>query len=326
MKKILLVKTSSMGDLIHCFPALTDLQAHFGDEPFELTWVVEESFQDIPLLHPATTKIIPVAMRRWRKALLSPKTWREYGAFKKAMRAEKWDYVIDAQGLLKSVFLAKKAKQPIHGFNEKSIREKAAARFNTYQYEVKWLNGAIARARLLFSQIFGYTLAPHIDFGLPKLENSNPLTPDEPFVSLIHGTSAESKEWPEKEWIALGKWLRKKGLVSVLFWGNEREKERAERMSREIPKSVVVPRQSLTESAHIIAQSKLVVAVDTGFAHIANSQELPLVMLFTDSKPSHAGAVLTKHNRHVINMGGIGRVPMLDDVKNAIDAFDILPK
>lgn len=335
MKKILLIKTSSMGDLIHTFPALTDLEQYFTqrNERFSLTWVVEESFQEIPTLHPATYSIIPVALRRWRKALFSPSTWREYRQFKKAIKAEKWDYVIDAQGLLKSVFLARKAKRPIHGFDKESIREKSAARFNHYQYPVSWKIGAIPRTRLLFAQIFGYSFDEDlIDFGLPlpnpPLPNLSlpktihPLIPNQPFVALIHGTSAESKEWAEENWVKLGTWLlEKKGLISLLFWGNQREKKRAERLHNAIPQSIIIPRLSLKESSQIIAQSTLVIAVDTGFAHLANAYERPLVMLFSDSKPTHAGAVLTSHNTKVINLGDIGKAPNVNHVTEALSHF-----
>lgn len=324
-----------MGDLIHTFPALTDLENYFTqkNERFTLTWVAEESFQEIPSLHPATHSIIPVALRRWRKALFRSSTWREYGQFKRAVRAEKWDYVIDAQGLLKSVFLARKAKQPIHGFNKESIRERSAAYFNHYQYPVSWEIGAIFRVRLLFAQIFSYSIDENpIDFGLslPNLPLPNlslpkpihPLTPNTPFVALIHGTSAVSKEWPEENWVKLGIWLlEERGLVSLLFWGNQREKERAKRLHKAIPQSIIIPRLSLIESSHIIAQSTLVVAVDTGFAHLANAFERPLVVLFTDSKPTHAGAVTTLHNTKVANLGDVGSIPKVNHVIETLSHF-----
>ena len=101
--RVLLVKTSSLGDVIHTLPALTDAQRAIPGIQFD--WVVEEGFAEIPAWHPAVAQVIPVAIRRWRKHPLQTLRSGEWRRFKARLRETHYDLVIDAQGLLKSAWL-----------------------------------------------------------------------------------------------------------------------------------------------------------------------------------------------------------------------------
>ena len=98
--QILLIKTSSMGDVLHTLPALTDAANAIPN--LEIDWVVEPAFADIPSWHPAVKKIIPFNLRKWRHHVLSAETWKQFFKFLKDLREKKYDLVIDAQGLIKS--------------------------------------------------------------------------------------------------------------------------------------------------------------------------------------------------------------------------------
>lgn len=324
MKQILLIKTSSMGDLVHTFPAITDLQRHLGDK-FSLTWVAEESFADIAAMHPATQTVIPVALRRWKRAIFKRDTWREFAHFKELIQQKSWDLVIDAQGLHKSAFLARHAKAPIHGYDRESAREGSAAFWYQYRYSVPWANqyNAVTRNRRLFAQILGYSIDHPADFGIPKWEANSPYKPKQPYAVLLHGTSAARKEWGESDWIELGRALNKKGLATLLFWGNDREHRRAQYLAEAIPNTIVAPKLSLKAIAPLLSGADLVVAVDTGLAHLANTQDRPIVTLFLDGPPSYAGPIPTAHNNHVINLGGKGAHPSVTEVYNAIESFNL---
>lgn len=327
MKQLLLVKTSSMGDLIHTFPALTDLEKNHPNE-YEITWVVEESFADIAKMHPMTKEIIVFGSRRWKKNLFKAETWQEFKQLKNSLKSQKWDLIVDCQGLIKSAVITKIAAQkkqiPTFSYSKESIRDPFAAKFYQHGFTVDKNITAIERNRQLFSKIFNYTPEVLADFGIQHWAETSPLTPEQPFAALIHGTSAENKEWPEAKWVEIGNYLFEKGLISILFWGNEREKERAERMASQIPNAIVMPKVSLQEAGLILSKASLIIAVDTGLAHLANTQDRPIIGLFLGSPANYAGVIPTQNNQHAINLGGKGENPEVSEVITAIESFDIL--
>lgn len=322
MKKILLLKMSSMGDLIHCLPALTDLQKAPEWADAEVTWVAEEAFIDIPTLHPRVKNVVPVALRRWKKRLGDAQTWRDYRVLKQSLRQEHWDVIVDCQGLLKSAWVARMAKQPVSGYDKHSIKEPVAACFYQHRYAVSKTLPAVERNRQLLAQALGYQISGKPDFGLPILA-PHALTPERAFVALIHGTSAEAKEWPEAAWVALGQRLNQNGLACVLFWGNERERLRAERIAAALEDGLVMPKLSIAAAGQIIAAAVAVVAVDTGLAHLANTQNRPLITLYLDSEPDLTGAIATAHTDKVRNLGGKGQQPSVEDVWSILCHYDL---
>ncbi|MBP6116261.1 MAG: lipopolysaccharide heptosyltransferase I [Neisseriaceae bacterium] len=322
MKKILLLKMSSMGDLIHCLPALTDLQQAPEWASAQVTWVAEESFIDIPPMHPMVKHVLPVALRRWKKRLGEPQTWREYQALKQQLRSQRWDAIVDCQGLLKSAWVARMAKQPVSGYDRHSIKEPVASYFYQHQYAVAKTLPAVERNRQLLAQALGYAVHGKPDFGLPTLAQHE-LTPQRAFAALIHGTSAEAKEWPEAAWVALGQRLNQQGIACVLFWGNEREHLRAQRIAAALSDAVVMPKLSIAAAGQIIAAALAVVAVDTGLAHLANTQNRPLITLYLDSEPHLTGAIATAHTDKVANLGGKGQQPSVDEVWSILCQYDL---
>ncbi|CUA83124.1 lipopolysaccharide heptosyltransferase I [Gulbenkiania indica] len=311
--QLLIVRTSSMGDLIHTWPAVTDLAEHFPN--VEISWLAEEGFADIARLHPAVRRVIPLAWRRWRRSLLSPATWREMRALKATLQGGRWDWVIDSQGLLKSALPARLAQGPLVGYDFGSIREPLASLLYDRRLTVPRTLNAIERNRRLFGQALGYNPEGAPRFGIGAGERPPWLT-EGGYAVFLHATSRPSKEWPEQAWIALGKTLAEtEGWPVVLPWGNDTEKARAERLAQAMPAAVVAPRLSLPEAAGLIGHAAAVVGVDTGLTHLANALDVPLVALYTDTDPARTGVVETAW---ATNLGGIGACPTPEAVLDAL--------
>ncbi|QKD02353.1 lipopolysaccharide heptosyltransferase I [Mesorhizobium loti] len=285
--KVLIVKTSSMGDVIHTFPAVED--ASFARPDVSFDWCVEEAFAGVVALHPAIAGIHTVAIRRWRKALFSGGTWREAVALRRNLRECRYDLVIDAQGLLKSALVARQAGAPIAGFDRSSAREPSATLFYDVTYAVPRDLHAIERTRRLFGLALGYqpdlsTLGSGI---APPPGGRAGITGKTAF--LLHGTSREDKKWPVEDWIGTARLLVERGLTPVTTWSNEREKAVAEAIARAIPSTIVVPKSPLADIAAILGRSTLVVGADTGLTHLASAFGLPTVAVFLATEPGLTG-------------------------------------
>lgn len=297
---ILFIKTSSLGDVVHQMPAMTDARAYSPDAKF--SWIVEEAFAPLARLHPGIDEVIPVATRRWRSSLLSPATWKEISAFKACVRGLEASKVVDTQGLLRSALIARMASGERHGYDAQSIREPLASRFYDVTHKVSRELHAVTRNRTLTALSLGYQAAQRIDYGLIKPPPQNTA----PYAVLLHGTSKPTKEWRESEWIGIGQWLRRQNIDVVLPWGSERERLRCERLSRGIPQSRVLERQSLDKTAEVIAGAALVVGVDTGLLHLAAAYEVPLIAVFLATDPGLTGPV---GNGPIVVLGGKGATP-----------------
>ena len=196
--RVLLIKTSSLGDVIHALPALTDAARAIPGIKFD--WVVEEGFAEIPTWHPAVDKVIPVAIRRWRKNLWQTIRSGEWKRFKQSVRATRYDLVIDAQGLLKSAWLTRYVKAPVAGLDKSSAREPIAARFYNRRLAVARGQHAVERVRQLFAIALGYDLPKGLgDYGL-NVERLVELPRKNPYVLFLHGTTWDTKHWPEAYW------------------------------------------------------------------------------------------------------------------------------
>ena len=284
--RVLLIKTSSMGDLIHTLPALTDALAHIPN--LQVDWVVEESFVDIPSWHPAVNAVIPVALRRLRKRLGSLQTWREWAAMRKRLRQDKYDLVLDAQGLLKSALLTYLARGTRVGLDRHSARESLAAFVYQKQCHVNFEQHAIHRMRSLFSQALNYPMpTTPADFGLKGL-----LKPAaEPYLVFLHGTTWTSKQWPEAYWLALAAKAAAGGFRIKISGASDAEVARAERLAASQPAFDSLPRLRINAMAELLAGSVGAIAVDTGFAHLAAAMGLPTVSIFGSTNPEFTGAM-----------------------------------
>ena len=285
--RVLLIKTSSMGDVIHTLPALTDALAALPD--LRVDWVVEDSFADLARRHPAVHSVIPCALRRWRKHPLKARRSGEWAAFKSAVQATSYDAVIDAQGLLKSAFVTRLSRGPKFGLDKHSAREGLSARVLDHPLPVARGQHAIERVRQLFSLALNYPLADTApDYGLPREHVPTPLSEPAELV-FCHGTTWPTKHYPEAFWRQLLELASSDGHRVHLPWGNDEEKARAERLAAGLERVCVLPKMGLDALTDKLLSWDAFIAVDTGLAHLAAAAGLPGVALYGPTDPVLTG-------------------------------------
>jgi heptosyltransferase-1 len=310
MSDILFIKTSSLGDVIHHMPAVSD--ARRNRPQARIGWVVEEAFAPLVRLHRAVDSVIPVASRRWRAAPFSPDTWREFAAFRRAMREQTHETVIDAQGLLRSGLVTWFARGKKHGYDRESVRERAALWFYDAHHRVDRGLHAIVRNRMLAGQALGYEPDGPPDFGLDRAALADTITRE---AVLLHATARPEKEWPVARWIALGQALAARGHIPLLPWGNEAERRRSAEIATAVPNARVPDLQPLDQVARMIARAAFVVGVDTGLLHLAAALGVPLVAIFVGTEPGQHGPLGAGKIEIV---GALGDLPPVDDVAAAV--------
>ncbi len=283
MKKILLVRLSSLGDVVHTFPAVTDIARHVPG--VELDWAVDELFAELPGLHPAVARVIPVALRRGRRNPLNPATWRALAALRAALGATAYDAVLDLQGLLKSALVARFARGPRHGHARATAREPLASWLYDHGHRAPRGDHAVAQTRQLAASALGYSAAAPIDYGL-RVPAPPAFAPEGRYAVLLHSTSRASKLWAEDDWIALGRRLAAAGARCVLPWGGRAERTRAERLAGALDRALVAPRMTLTEAAGLLGRATVVVGLDTGLTHLAAATRTPVVGIYCDTSPA----------------------------------------
>jgi heptosyltransferase-1 len=310
--RILLIKTSSLGDVLHNLPVVTDIGKHIPDASID--WVVEESFSDLPKLHPRVNRIIPVALRRWRKAW-----WQSRGEMQavcRELRASRYDLVLDTQGLLKSALITRCAHTARCGYDRGSAREPLSSLFYNRTFSVPRNQHAVERNRQLAGQALGYIPQGAPDYGIHAPDIALPWVSSQPFIVLLHATSRDDKLWAEANWIELGTRMNRKGLHAILPWGNEREKIRSERLCSRIPNAICTPRLNLNEAAALLAQAKVVVGVDTGLSHLAAALGVPTIGIYT---ATDAGLTGLYAGASAINLGGKNCSPSVAEIIEAIE-------
>lgn len=313
--RILLVKTSSLGDVIHNLPVASDIRRRFPEA--EIDWVVEESFAEIPRLHPAVRRVLPVAVRRWRKALLSSATWQEIHEYRRSVyrpaSADFYDAVLDTQGLLKSALLARAARGEKIGYG--NPREPLAARFYDRTFHIARGQNAVQRNRQLAAAALGYTLDElPLDYGIAAAPLNADWLPNKQnegdYAVLLTATSRADKEWPEDDWHALGAALNATGLRCILPGGSPAERERAARIAAQLGRAVTAPAMNLADLAGLMAGARLVVGVDTGLVHLAAALHRPTLALYCGSDPTLTGVLGTAPHA---NLGAPGKPPTAEE-------------
>lgn len=313
MNSILLVKTSSLGDVIHNLPVVSDIRAAVPGS--RIDWVVEESFAAVPRLHPAVRDVLPVAMRRWKGSLLQRGTRREIGDFLRRLRGQAYDAVIDTQGLVKSALIAWGARGRAYGLDFRSAREPLAL-FYGRTFAVPWTLHAVERNRALAARSLGYALPPGVDYGIRAAPSRFPWLGTGPYVVLLHATSWERKLWPETRWIELGGMLARRGRRCVLPWHDGAERSRSERLAAAIPGAIVAPGLALEETARLIAGAVAAAGVDTGLTHLAAALGIPTAGIYQATDPQATGLY---GGARASNLGGMDHPPSAQEVAAALE-------
>ena len=287
--RVLIVKTSSMGDVLHTLPALTDAMRAIPDIRFD--WVVEESFAQIPSWHEAVDRVIPVAIRRWRKAWFSAPIKAERKAFRDAVQAVKYDAIVDAQGLVKSAALVTRLAHGVkHGMDWGSAREPLASLFYNRRHHIPKQQHAVERTRELFAKSLGYTKPDtQGDYAIAQHFLSEHTPAAAPYCVFLHATTRDDKHWPESHWRELIAQLKESGLQIKLPWGAPHEEARAKRLAEGFDNVEVLPRLSLEKVAHVLAGAEFVVSVDTGLSHLTAALDRPNITLYGPTDPGLIG-------------------------------------
>ena len=307
MKSILFVKTSSLGDVVHHCPAVSDAAAALPGAAID--WVVEEPFAGVAAMHPAVRRVIPVKVRRWRNALWDPAVWSEMGEFRRSLADQRYDAVIDTQGLLKSALVCRFASGTKHGMDRSSAREPIASRFYDVRHMVPRGLHAVERNRRLTAASLGYALQDKFQYGL---RINSPAPSGGAYSVLLTMTSRDDKLWPESRWVELGRAL---GMPVVLPWGSEPERERAERLAHGIGDAKVLPRLSVLQLGELFVEAKAVVGLDTGLTHLAAALGATTVGIYCGSDPALTGLYGAERAK---NVGAPGRAPGVAEVLKSL--------
>lgn len=302
--KILIVRLSSLGDILHLFPAISDLRCRYPDA--EIHWLVEPAFAELAGWHDAVSRVIAFPLRAHKK------TWwrlpRLLRVLRQQLRAENYDVVLDAQGLLKSALPAWLSGVQVFGFAAGSARESLAARF--YQKTASVPDGlhVIDKNRQLVAQHFSTDSSLPPDFGLKRFKQAQlghhlPLALsgilDQPYLVLLHGTTWSSKYWPESSWLELIRLLAAQGSRCVIPWGNHEEHLRAQRFKLADEAHVeVLPRLSLQDLMSVLLHAQAFVSVESGIGHLAAALDIPGIMLHGPTSPGYSG-ILGKACEHI---------------------------
>jgi heptosyltransferase-1 len=311
MPRILLVKTSSLGDVVHNLPVVSDIAAAFPGA--EIDWVVEEAIAPLAELHSSLHRAIPVAVRRWHASGWQPPTWREIRAFIATLRAVRYDAVIDTQGLFKSAFITRFARGRRYGLGWRASREPLFP-FYHRTFHVPRAVHAVDRNRRIAATALGYQEPARIEYGISVRANASKIVAGR-YAVLLHATSDRAKLWPEEHWIELGRALAREEMRAVLPWGSVVEQARSERLKQEIPGAVVPARMGVAQLASLIAGARAAVGVDTGLTHLAGALGVRTVGLYVATDPALTGL---RGCARAVNLGGRAQVPRVEDVLQAL--------
>ncbi|MBX9817850.1 MAG: lipopolysaccharide heptosyltransferase I [Burkholderiaceae bacterium] len=294
VQRILIVKLSSLGDVVHAMPAVQDLRRAFPQA--QIDWVVEGAFAPLVARCEGVQQVIPCALRQWRKAPFSATTRREWNAFKARLQAQAYDAVIDLQGLSKSALVSWLARTTPAGKRyglanqtEGSGFEAPARWVADVAIEIEPHVHAVQRSRILCAAGLGYALQGPAQCGLrpgalasvqPIRQGENPFVPKKAVVALVHGTSRADKEWPQSSWVELGRRLNHAGFAVALPHGNAAEKATSEAIAAQLADAWVWPAMALDAMTDTLAHCAGAVGVDSGVSHIAVALDLPHVQIY----------------------------------------------
>jgi len=311
--RVLFVKLSSLGDVIHHLPAVTDLRAQRPEA--RIHWAVEQAYAELVALHPAVERAIPVGLRRVRAEPFSSAAWGELLAARRQLRAEHYDYVVDTQGLAKSAAVAASARGAAFGFDRASAREPISARFYDVGISVSRELHAVDRNRRLVAGVFGYSPDAAIDYGLEPPGAPPAWAPEGRYYVALHAASRAEKRWADDRWVTLALRLATLGLVAVYPGGSDIERAQAAALAAASPGALAAPAMSLAEAARLLAGAECVAGVDTGLTHLAVALGRPTVGIYCATDPALTGL---RGGARVKSLGAPGRPPSAEAVEAAL--------
>ena len=303
-QRVLLIKITSMGDLMHALPALTDAARALPGIQFD--WVADRAFAEVPSWHPAVNRIIESDHRRWKKNVVASFRDGELKRFYQELNRDAYDLVVDSQNNLKSAAVALlrrlgKKDGVIHGLDKVSVREKPAHWFYTQQHFAARNEHSITHQRRLMAKALGYAMpdsAP--DYGIDRSKFQLPdIELPERFLFFVHNASWTTKLWPDHHWQQLIETSIAAGYSILLPCGNAEEQQRAEQITAPYPKAYTLPRLSLSELAAIMDKASGAVCCDTGLGHLAGVLDLPSVSFYGPTDARLIGAT-GQHQQHII--------------------------
>ena len=313
--RILIVKTSSMGDVVHALPLAVDIADALPGA--QIDWLCEEAFAAIPAMNRHVGVVHRVALRRWRKRPFDPAVWREVRIAKSALRDAHYDLVLDVQGLAKSAWLARWTSAPVTGFDSSTAREGIAAHFYQRRFEVPRSLHAIDRCRRLGAAALGYAITGAPRFGIAPSVESAPNN-DKAIAVLLINASRATKLWHDDRWLAVERWLADQGIASVLFCGSAEERLRTESLAAHMQRAEVSPPAALGAIASTLATASIVIGLDTGLTHLAAALGRPTVGIFCDYDPALVGLTGDADaGNSVISVGSATAAPSASDVIDA---------
>jgi heptosyltransferase-1 len=327
-KKILIVKLSSLGDVLHTLPIIFDIRTHLPSA--QIDWLVEEAYVDLlkPLqadpINPYIDQVIPFGLRRWKKNIFSKTNWVELIQLIRKLRANRYDLIIDFQGLIKSALIAALARSNslvIGPYNSTdfSSYEPLARQFYSQTVAIPKQCHAIEVARYLINHALGIQsngTKPHFYSVFEQCVLPDMFIESKPYALCFHATARHEKRWGMEAWVEIGKYLFERGITPIYPWGNTEEKAISETIVRQIPGAVVPQVFSLRDYFEIIQQARLTIGVDTGLTHLAAVLYCPTIELYCDSPIWKTRGYWSDS---IINLGDLGAPPDTISVKSAID-------
>ena len=310
--KILILKTSSLGDIVHAFPIIQDIKKNFPEA--EIDWVVEDIFKDLLIDIKDINQILISNFRNWKKTIFSPKSWVAFSKLRNTIKKNNYDVIIDCQGLLRTALLVPFGSNSI-GLDKNSIKEKFASLFYKKKVEVDKNQNAIDRNRILASKALGYIINDgNIENAQPESKSIDHKGP----VIFFMGTSNDKKKWSAKNWIELCNWLHGAEKKVLLAWGSVKEYEEAMTIYENTKNSEILPRLKILEIKQLILKCSLAVGVDTGLTHLALFFGIPTIGIYCASDPIKTGLKSTKKGLF-INFGDINNPPSFKTIKNYLE-------
>ena len=284
--RVLIIKLTSMGDLMHALPALTDASKKIQDISFD--WVVDENFSEVPLWHPKVKSVIPTDHRTWKKNFFSSNLISELRNIKSKLNDGSYDAVVDMQNNLKSSAVSFLIKKPVHGMDKSSVREYPSHLAYKFKHRVSKENHAISRQRQLLALSLDYQFDDqNFDYGIQsdRFEKPDFKLPSK-YLFLVHNASWPTKMWSILFWQELIKLINLEGYVALLPSGSKEEFKRAQEIASISSDALVISRQSLNKTAYIIKNAKGSICSDTGLAHLSALIGRPSVTMYsvTDEK------------------------------------------